>query len=213
MKTLVVLVSGAGTTLAAIAEACQKEIIKAKIDAVITNKVKVGASEVAKRYGIVPYVIIPRQWGEKMDQDAYGSYQNHSKAILDWARFSRPDLVVCAGYTARLDVTPGWEGRIINIHPSLLPKYGGKGMYGHHVHQAVLDGKEEWSGCTAHVVDNEYDHGTVIAQARVPVLPDDTAATLAARVQATEREMYPEVIQSYLEGKWVASWDKNWSRG
>jgi len=156
--------------------------------------------EVAKINEIVPYVIIPKNWG-KRDSDCYTD-EEHSSMVLDWAKFSRPDLVICAGYLQKLVVTPEWEGRILNIHPSLLPNYGGKGMYGHHVHQAVLDAKERWTGCTVHVVDNEYDHGMVLAQSRVEIYEDDTTASLASRVQEIERAMYPLVIQSYLGGNY-----------
>ena len=203
MKKLVVLVSGAGTILHAIAKAVRDGVIKnAMIDSVITNKRKCGASEVAKNNELVPYVIIPKDFGHGADW--YGKYsdEEHSEKILGWAKFSRPDLVICAGYVCKLVVTPEWEGRILNIHPSLLPSYGGKGMYGHHVYQAVLAAKEQWTGSTVHVVDNEYDHGMILAQTRVPVRDDDTLVSLASRVQEAERIMYPQVIQSYLEGKW-----------
>jgi phosphoribosylglycinamide formyltransferase-1 len=202
-KRLVVLVSGAGTILNAIAKAIESGIIKnARIDAVITNKRECGASEVAKRNGLVPYVIIPKDFGH--DTDWYGKYsdEEHSGKILGHAKRNRhksPSLVV---KTCKLVVTPEWEGKILNIHPSLLPKYGGKGMYGLHVYQAVMAAKEKWTGSTVHVVDNEYDHGMILAQTRVPVREDDTLVSLASRVQEAERIMYPQVIQSYLEGKW-----------
>jgi phosphoribosylglycinamide formyltransferase 1 len=197
MKKLAVLVSGSGTTLAALADACKGGKLQAEIYVVISNKEKVGASQIATKHNLVPYVEISRMAGRKDQRfDAFGSYQAHSDRILWYARGC--DLVVCAGYLGKLHVTPEWEGRILNIHPSLLPKYGGKGMYGHHVHQAVLDAKEEWTGCTVHIVDNEYDHGPILAQQRVRVNPNDTPETLAAAVQAKEREVYWEAIQSYL---------------
>lgn len=104
------------------------------------------------------------------------------------------DLVVLAGYVKLLPIIPDFEGRVLNIHPALLPKYGGKGMYGEHVHQAVLAAGETESGCTVHLCDEQYDHGRILMQARVPVLPDDTASTLGHRVLMAEHELYPAAI-------------------
>ena len=106
------------------------------------------------------------------------------------------DLLVLAGYLKLVprDVIAAFRGRIINIHPALLPDFGGPGMYGKRVHQAVLDAKRAESGCTVHLVDEEYDRGEILAQARVPVLPGDTADTLAARVLAEEHELLPRVV-------------------
>jgi len=111
------------------------------------------------------------------------------------------DLVCNAGFLRLLVVPPAWEGRIMNIHPGLLPKYGGKGMYGDHVHRAVLANGETESGCTVHFVTDEYDAGPVILQRLVPVAPDDTADALAARVFAAECEAYPEAVGLYAEGR------------
>jgi phosphoribosylglycinamide formyltransferase-1 len=92
-----------------------------------------------------------------------------------------------------------FSGRILNIHPALLPKYGGKGMYGHHVHEAVLTAGEHESGASVHLVDCEYDHGAVVVQRRVPVIPGDTPETLAARVLMIEHVIYPEAILKTIE--------------
>jgi folate-dependent phosphoribosylglycinamide formyltransferase PurN len=90
---------------------------------------------------------------------------------------------------------PRYAGRVLNIHPALLPRFGGRGFWGHHVHEAVLAAGVTESGCTVHLVDTEYDHGPIVAQRRVPVLPGDTPDTLAERVGVAERELYPHVIQ------------------
>jgi phosphoribosylglycinamide formyltransferase-1 len=103
-------------------------------------------------------------------------------------------LVVLAGYL-RLFRVQGWRGRCINIHPALLPRHGGKGLWGHHVHEAVLAAGDRESGCTVHWVDEQYDHGETILQRRCPVLPGDTPDTLAARVFAEELEALPEAIR------------------
>jgi phosphoribosylglycinamide formyltransferase-1 len=109
-----------------------------------------------------------------------------------------PDLVVLAGWIHLLPIPLDFHRRVINVHPSLLPAYGGKGMFGHHVHEAVLANGETTSGCTVHYVDDTYDTGPAILQRTVPVLPGDTPASLAERVQAAEREALPDAIQRLI---------------
>jgi folate-dependent phosphoribosylglycinamide formyltransferase PurN len=111
------------------------------------------------------------------------------------------DLIVLAGFMSRLATAIFDRHPVVNIHPALLPRYGGKGMYGHKVHEAVLAAGDCESGCTVHFVDPEYDHGPIIAQQRVPVLQDDTPETLAERVQEAERELYPEAIGLIAAGR------------
>ncbi|MGC4005388.1 MAG: formyltransferase family protein [Pirellulales bacterium] len=101
----------------------------------------------------------------------------------------------------RLTIPEDFEYRVLNIHPSLIPKFCGHGMYGRRVHEAVLAAGEAFSGCTVHFVDDEYDHGPIIAQCQVPVAPDDTPETLAARVFKAECEMYPHVIRMLAEDR------------
>jgi formyltetrahydrofolate-dependent phosphoribosylglycinamide formyltransferase len=105
------------------------------------------------------------------------------------------DLVLGAGFTQLYKFPPRFEGRMLNVHPALLPGYGGQGMYGHHVHEAVIAAGEAESGCTVHLTTHEYDKGPIVVQKRVPVLPDDTPDTLAARVFEAECEAYPEAIR------------------
>src|SRR6185295_2599206 len=111
------------------------------------------------------------------------------------------DLIVHAGFMCMLRIPKEFENRVINVHPALLPAFGGKGYYGHHVHEAVLEHGCKIAGCTVHFVDQEYDRGPIIDQKAVPVLPDDTAETLGARVQEAEREIYPKVIEALVEGR------------
>jgi phosphoribosylglycinamide formyltransferase-1 len=106
---------------------------------------------------------------------------------------------VQAGWLCYWRLPVHWMGKVINIHPALLPKYGGRGFHGHHVHEAVLAAREAQSGATVHWVDNEYDHGEIIAQSICAVEPTDTADTLSARVQAGERELLPAVIRQLAE--------------
>lgn len=118
-----------------------------------------------------------------------------------WSRIRahRADLVCLAGFLRLLPIPADFAGRVLNIHPALLPKFGGKGFYGDRVHRAVLDAGETESGCTVHVCDNEYDRGPIVLQKRVPVRPSDTVATLAARVFEAECEAYPEAIARWWQ--------------
>jgi phosphoribosylglycinamide formyltransferase-1 len=196
-KRLAVFVSGAGTTLDALCEATKSGKLNATIEVVISNRLGIKAGEVAKKHGVV-YCQIPRQGGGRSDPfDAYGTTRKWSEALYSWANFSKPDLIILAGFDQRIYVPQEWQGRILNTHPSLLPKYGGKGMYGSKVHEAVLEGDERYTGCTVHVVDNLYDHGVILAQSRVPIFGDDTPKTVQDRVQRAERQMYPLVINDY----------------
>lgn len=111
------------------------------------------------------------------------------------------DLIILAGFLKLLIVPEEWESRVLNIHPSLIPAFCGKGYYGKRVHQAVIERGAKISGCTVHFVDNEYDHGPIVAQRCVPVLGDDTAETLAARVFEQECQIYPEAIQLVASGR------------
>lgn len=196
-KKLGVFVSGAGTTLDNLCEAIKNGTLDAEIVTVVSNRVGIGACDICKKHGLI-ICQIPRKGGGKTDPfDAYGSTEAWSAKLYDWTDFSRPELIILAGFDQKLHVPDRFAGRILNIHPALLPKYGGKGMYGLRVHEAVLAAKEEWTGCTVHVVDNEYDHGLILAQSRVRVSPDDTPETLQKRVQEAERKLLPAVINSY----------------
>ena len=117
-----------------------------------------------------------------------------TSAIWSWISELDVDLVVLGGYLRLLPIVPEFAGRVLNIHPSLLPKYGGKGLHGDRVHAAVLAARETVSGCTAHLCNDRYDDGRILVQARVPVLANDTVASLAARVFAAECEVFPAAI-------------------
>jgi phosphoribosylglycinamide formyltransferase 1 len=115
-------------------------------------------------------------------------------AIWAWVQELDVDLVVLAGYLRLLPIVPEYRGRVLNIHPALLPRHGGRGMWGEHVHRAVLAAGDRESGCTAHLCNERYDEGRILVQARVPVLDGDSPTTLAARVFAAECEAYPAAI-------------------
>jgi phosphoribosylglycinamide formyltransferase-1 len=171
-----VLLSGTGRTLRNLIEKISSGALAAEIVVVISDRQGVLGITRAQEAGLPAFVT----------KDA--------GATFDLLRRHRVDLVCLAGYLRLLRIPPDFAGRVLNIHPALLPKFGGKGMYGHHVHAAVLAAKERESGCTVHLCDDEYDRGEIVVQRKVPVLPGDDADTLAARVFAAECEAYPDAI-------------------
>lgn len=191
MKNIVVFASGYGSNFQATVDAINKGEIKARITGLITNKSEIHVIERAKRNGIPNIVIDPRRFSEP---DQYA--QVMLKALSKW----EPNIIVLAGYLLKIPplVVDAYAGKIINIHPSLLPKYSGKGYYGLYVHQAVLDNNEKETGCTVHIVDNIYDNGPILAQAKVHVFENDTAQDISKRVRAKELELLPKVISSLI---------------
>jgi formyltetrahydrofolate-dependent phosphoribosylglycinamide formyltransferase len=183
---LAVLVSGAGTMLQNFLDVIAAGKLDASIVVVICSNSTAFALERARNAGIETHIV------RRRDFESQESFSDAVSAIID--RYD-VDLILGAGYTQRYVFPPRYEGRMLNTHPALLPKFGGQGMYGHHVHEAVLAAGETESGCTVHIADHEYDHGPILVQKQVPVLPDDTPETLAARVQEAEREAYPEAVR------------------
>lgn len=188
MKKLVVFASGSGSNFQAIIDAIREKRLQAKITGLITNRENTGAEERAKSHQI-PVTIIsdkdPAVFSEKLDQQ-----------LSLWS----PDLIVLAGYLKKIPdrIVRKYQNRIINIHPSLLPKYGGKGFYGLKVHEAVLQSGDSKTGCTVHYVNEHYDEGDIIEQAVVDVCDSDTPESLASRVLKTEHKLLPNVIQKLL---------------
>ena len=183
-----VLVSGdgRGTNLQALIDACERGQIPAQIGVVIGTRSQSAAMDRARAAGVDTVVISPRaNEGEK-----YGV------ALLRALRRRETGLVCLAGYLLKLPpvVTSEYAGRIMNIHPALLPLFGGRGMFGENVHRAVLESGMKISGCTVHFVDDEYDNGPIILQSAVPVEDEDTPATLAARILSQETRCYPEAV-------------------
>jgi phosphoribosylglycinamide formyltransferase-1 len=180
------LISGGGTTLKNLIEKIQAGCLHVQIALVISSSPTARGLKFAHESGI-PTVIVPYQ--------GLATQEEFSRAILDHCRAAMVDLVVMAGFLKRVTIAEDFANRVTNIHPGLIPAFCGPGFYGHHVHQAVIDYGAKLSGCTVHFADNQYDHGPVIVQRAVPVLDDDTADTLAARVFEAECEAYPEAIQ------------------
>jgi phosphoribosylglycinamide formyltransferase-1 len=197
MLRIAVFGSGRGSNFGAIVKAIRTGMIpRTQIVVVISNNADAGILELARQEDIPALHLSSRQFP---DENAF------VEALLRTLRGKDVNFIVLAGYMKRLHprVISAFRNRIINIHPALLPKFGGRGMFGEHVHRAVLAGGEKESGATVHVVDEEYDHGPVVLQRTVPVLPRDTVETLAARVLKVEHELYPEAIRLFAEGKVV----------
>lgn len=196
---IAVLASGEGLTLQALLDAIAAGRLHAEVVAVASNNADAGALRRAQQAGIATIHASAATHAEPAALDAA-----LTAALLD----ARPDVVVTAGYMKRLgpQIMAAFRRRMLNVHPSLLPKYGGQGMYDRHVHAAVLAAGEAESGASVHFVEGDYDSGPVIAQARVPVLAGDTVETLAARVKLRERELLVEVLQARaLTGRFDAA--------
>jgi phosphoribosylglycinamide formyltransferase-1 len=184
---LAVLISGGGTTLQNLIDRVRDgRLPGVEIAIVIASRPGIQGIQRAHAAGL-PVDVIPVK--EFPDVDRFSDH-----LILTLDAFA-VDLVVQAGWLCFWKLPGRWLGKVINIHPALLPKFGGKGYYGRHVHEAVLAAGELHSGATVHWVDNEYDHGKIIMQKECAVLPGDTPEALAERVQAIERELLPAAIQ------------------
>lgn len=182
-----VLISGGGSTLEnLIRRLADGRLRRVRIAAVVSSRAAVRGVEIARSAGLPLAVVRPRDFADE------GAFASALAAALDQAGV---ELVVMGGFLCLWRYPVRYEARVLNIHPALLPDFGGKGLYGHYVHEAVLASGVTESGCTVHLVDDQYDHGPTVAQARVPILPGDTPDTLAARVGEAERELYPAVIQ------------------
>ncbi len=179
---LAIFISGSGRTMVNIADHIDAAELPAEIGLVIASRACQGADRARER-GFPARVMS----GEIDPEHLAHIFKEHA---IDWA--------VLAGYTQLLPIVPGYEKRTVNIHPALLPKIGGDGMFGSRVHQAVLDAGETESGCTVHLCDANYDTGPTILQMKCPVEPDDTAETLAARVFELELEAYPAALRQLI---------------
>ena len=188
------LASGSGTNMQAILDACRDGRLPAEPVAVIGNNSRSRALERARRQGIPAFHLSGRTHPDPEALDA---------AIASVLGRCGADLVCLAGYMKLVGprTLRAFEGRVLNIHPALLPKYGGRGFYGRAVHEAVLASGDTESGATVHLVDGLYDHGPVLAQARVPVLGGDTPETLAARVLEQEHHLFSDTLRRIAAGE------------
>jgi len=187
-----ILVSGGGTTMQNLAEVIARGELNAQIACCIASNQECFAIERAKKLAI-PVEVISRKQSGTLD-----TFSDHIAATL---RRHHVDLVLMAGFLSLWKIPHDFSGRVMNIHPALLPKFGGKGMHGEKVHEAVLAAGETQSGCTVHWATDDYDSGPIIVQKKVPVLPGDSPHSLAARVFEAECEAYPEAVQLFIAGK------------
>ena len=187
------LASHRGTDMQAVLDACITGRLHATPAVVISNNAGAEALERASRAGLPRYHLSGTTHPDPAALD---------EAILDALTRHDVELVVLAGYMKKLGprTLARYRGRVLNIHPALLPRFGGQGMYGARVHEAVLAAGERETGITIHVVDEEYDHGPIVAQCRVPVQEGDTPETLAARVLAREHTFLVETLQQIVSG-------------
>jgi phosphoribosylglycinamide formyltransferase-1 len=189
MLRIAVLGSGRGSNFQAILDAIQQGSIPgARVCVVISNLAAAGILDIARAASLPAVHLSQKQF---VSEDAFAD------ALRTVLQDHAVNLIVLAGYLKRLParVIQEYRGRILNIHPALLPRFGGKGMYGHHVHEAVIAAGGRYSGATVHFVDEEYDHGPILLQRTVPVAATDTPDSLAGKVLRIEHELYPEAIR------------------
>jgi formyltetrahydrofolate-dependent phosphoribosylglycinamide formyltransferase len=187
-----VLISGGGRTMANIDKAIKANQLPAQITAVICSRKEIKGVQLSRKIGFEPAIIRVKD---------YPDIEIFSRKIIEILDVAKVDLVIQAGWLCLWHIPEQYENRVMNIHPALLPSFGGQGMWGHHVHEAVLHAGCKVSGCTVHFCTNEYDKGPIIVQRTCPVLDDDTPDTLADRVFEQECLAYPEAIQLYAEGR------------
>jgi formyltetrahydrofolate-dependent phosphoribosylglycinamide formyltransferase len=189
---LAVLLSGSGTTLQNIFDRIADGSLPARVSVVVASRPNAYGLERARRAD-VPAVAVSRKSFPDVDQ-----FNDAIHAELEQYEF---DLIILAGFLSPFQLRGRYDGRVLNVHPALIPAFCGKGYYGHKVHEAVIESGVKVTGCTVHFADEQYDTGPIILQGTVPVLDDDTADTLAERVQALERELYPEAIRLWAGGR------------
>ena len=194
LPKLAVFISGTGTNLQALIDARNKGKLDAEIALVVSSSPQAGGLSRAENAGIPAFIFQEKQYPSKRDATA---------ALLNKLKGQKIDFIALAGYLKLLapEIIAAYSKRIINIHPALLPKYGGKGMYGIRVHEAVIVAHEKESGVTIHLVDEKYDHGRILKQIKVPVYEDDTPELLQQRIQKEEHKHYPIVLNKFIKGK------------
>jgi formyltetrahydrofolate-dependent phosphoribosylglycinamide formyltransferase len=189
---IAVLLSGEGTSLENLLARIERGEVPGRVVVVLSSKAGAGGLARAERRG-VPAVAVPRKQfrdGKSFNDALHAELERHD-----------PELVLLLGFLSPFELRGRYEGRALNVHPALIPAFSGKGFYGRRVHEAVLAAGVKLTGATVHFVDEEYDHGPIVLQKSIPVLDDDTPETLAARVQALERELLPEAVRLFAAGR------------
>ena len=189
MRRIAFFISGTGGNALNLLRACREGRVPGLPVIGVASTAKAGGIPRLETEGLPMAVVV---------RGAFDSDEAFSEACYRAAEAAGAEVICLCGWLKKLTVPTRWSGRILNIHPGLLPRYGGPGMYGMHVHRAVLVAGEAESGATVHLVDSEYDHGQVLDQLRVPVRPGDTAEDLQRRVYGAEMELYPRALAAYL---------------
>ena len=189
---LAVLVSGGGTTLQNLLDEVAAGRLAAEVRVVIGSRPGIKGLQRAADARAMNFVV---------ERNQFESAEAFSAQVFKLVDDAGADLVALGGWLSLLRVPPAYAGRVINIHPALLPAFGGRGMYGRRVHAAVIEHGCKLSGCTVHLVDDQYDNGPIVLQRACPVLDDDTPETLAARVFEEEKVAYPEAVRLFQQGR------------
>ena len=194
MLSIAVFASGRGSNFQALAEAVSRKNIDARIVLLICNNSDAGAFSVARSFQIPALHLSQKQFPT---QDLF------TESILANLTSHGADFIVLAGYMKKLDprIIRRYRNRIVNVHPALLPAFGGEGMYGHHVHEAVIAQHSSVSGATVHIVDEEFDHGPIVLQESIPVDESDTPESLAAKVLDVEHRLLPRAVELFATNK------------
>jgi formyltetrahydrofolate-dependent phosphoribosylglycinamide formyltransferase len=187
-----ILLSGGGRTMVNIADCIERGELPAEIVCVVSSRSAVAGVDRTRELGIEPHIV------RRKDFEDVAAF---SQAIAGHLAAARVDLVLQCGWLCLWEIPSEFENRVMNIHPALLPKFGGKGMWGHHVHEAVVAAGETESGCTVHFVNNQYDDGPILLQRTCPVLPTDDADSVANRVFEQECLAYPQAIRDFAESR------------
>ncbi|MDR0646716.1 MAG: phosphoribosylglycinamide formyltransferase [Elusimicrobiota bacterium] len=214
MKNIIVFASGGGSNFEALAEACKSGYINGRIVLLVAGKAGIGAIEKAKKFDIPVFVenqspcLLPqaagreeKNNGEQFSPFCKGSAAEGGRDLIKILQDLKPDLICLAGYLKKIPQEILKICPVMNIHPALLPNFGGKGMYGHFVHEAVIKSGAKKSGATVHFINRDYDEGQIIKQVEVPVLANDTPQILAARILEEEHKLYPLCVKLFCEGK------------
>lgn len=189
MKRLALFISGTGGNALNLLRACQEGRVSALPVLALASSAQAGGIARLEGEGLPAAVVVRKD---------FESDEAFSEACYRAAEAAGAEVICLCGWLKKLTVPPRWQGRILNIHPGLLPRYGGPGLYGMHVHRAVLAAGEAESGATVHLVDAEYDHGRILDQLRVPILPGDTPEDLQRRVYAAEMDLFPRALAAFL---------------
>jgi phosphoribosylglycinamide formyltransferase-1 len=189
LTPIALFISGGGGNALNLLEACAAGRIPARPALGLSSSAKAAGVERLNARGLPVEVLL---------RSGFADDAEYSEACLGRAEAAGAEIICLCGWLKKLVVPARWEGRILNIHPAPLPAFGGAGMYGMNVHRAVLAAGAAWSGPTVHLVDNEYDHGRILAHRAVPVLPGESPEELQKRVYSAEMELYPQALAAFL---------------